>query len=152
MGSIIMKEYEASFQLVEYIVNKAEYNLNSNFNPSENGSLEVDFDINAIISYEDDKDFITLKSNVGELENNQCPFIVSVEITGIFEFDGDDLSREKFLRTSGTAALFPYLRSLISDMTTISNVFPTFRLPLINVMEYLQDENRIIINDNRSKQ
>ncbi|GAA0365710.1 hypothetical protein GCM10008932_17370 [Alkalibacterium iburiense] len=146
-----MEQYKASFQLTEYIVNKAEYNLNSNFKPTENELLEVDFEINAIISYEDNTDFITLRANVGDLENENCPFIINVEITGIFEFDGDDYSRESFLKTSGTAALFPYLRSLISDMSSISNVFSAFRLPLINVMEYLQDEDRIIINDNRSK-
>jgi|SRR5690625_138856 len=151
MGGIIMEQYEASFQLVDYIVNKAEYNLNSNFSPSEDSSLELDFDIEAIISYEDDQDFITLKSSVGDNENLNCPFIINVEITGIFEFDGDDHSRESFLKTSGTATLFPYLRSLISEMSSISNVFPTFRIPLINVMEYLQDKDRIIINDNRSK-
>jgi preprotein translocase subunit SecB len=144
-----MEQYKASFQLVEYIVNKAEYNMNSNFIPSEDESLEVNFDIEAIISYEDNADYITLKSTVGDSENNDCPFLINVEITGIFEFDGDDNSREQFLKTSGTAALFPYLRSLISEMSSISNIFPTFRLPLINVMEYLQDENRIIINDNR---
>lgn len=144
-----MEQYKASFQLVEYIVNKAEYKMNSNFIPSEDESLEVNFDIEAIISYEDNADYITLVSNVGNSENNNCPFLINVEITGIFEFDGDDNSREQFLKTSGTAALFPYLRSLISEMSSISNIFPTFRLPLINVMEYLQDEDRIIINDNR---
>jgi len=151
MGGVNMENYKASFQLVEYIVNKAEYNMNSNFQPSEDESLEVDFDIEAVISYEDDVDFITLKSSVGDAENKNCPFLINIEITGVFEFDGDDNSREQFLKTSGTAALFPYLRNLISEMSSISNVFPTFRLPLINVMEYLQDENRIIMNDNRSK-
>lgn|SRR5699024_613834 len=151
MGGLNMEQYEASFQLVEYIVNNAKYNLNSNFNPSKGDSLEVDFEINAVISYEDHADFITLRADVGDLENEKCPFIINVEITGIFEFNGDDHSRESFLKTSGTAALFPYLRSLISDMSSISNIFPSFRLPLINVMEYLQDEDRIIINDNRSE-
>lgn len=119
-----MEQYKASFQLVEYIVNKAEYNMNSNFIPSEDESLEVNFDIEAIISYEDNADYITLKSTVGDSENNNCPFLINVEITGIFEFDGDDNSREQFLKTSGTAALFPYLRSLISEMSSISNIFP----------------------------
>lgn len=145
-----MEQYKASFQLVEYIVNKAEYNMNSNFKPSKEELLEVDFDIEAIISYEDEADFITLKSNVGESENKNCPFLINVEITGVFEFDGDDNSREQFLKTSGTAALFPYLRSVVSEMSSISNIFSTFRLPLINVMAYLQDGDRIIINDNRS--
>lgn len=150
MGGLKMEEYKASFQFIDYIVNKAEYNMNSNFKPSEEASLEVDFDIEAIISFEDDADFITLKSNVGDSDNMNCPFLIHIELTGVFEFEGNDHSREKFLKTSGTAALFPYLRSLISEMSSKSNVFPTFRLPLINVMEYLQDENRITINDNRT--
>lgn len=150
MGGIEMEQYEASFQLVDYIVNKAEYNLNPNFDSPEDEPLDVDFDIEAIISYEDDTDFITLKSLVGDKENKNCPFIVNVELTGIFKFDGTDESRESFLKTSGTAALFPFLRSLISEMSSKSNMFPAFKLPLINVIKYLEDEDRIIINDNRS--
>lgn len=145
-----MNEYKASFQFVEYVVNKAEYRINPNFKPSEDRVLDIDFDIEAIISYEDDHDFITLESVVGDLENNKSPFIIEIEMTGYFKFDGDDTDREDFLKTSGVATLFPYLRNLVSEMSSMSNIFPVFRLPLINVVEYLKDENRIITNDNRS--
>ena len=57
-----MEEYKASFQFIDYIVNKAEYNMNSNFKPSEEASLEVDFDIEAIISFEDDADDLSTPS------------------------------------------------------------------------------------------
>ncbi len=62
------------------------------------------------------------------------PFSLTVEMQGTFsvekEEELDDL--EEFCKLSAPSVMFPYIRSIISDLTSKS-AYPTLDLPLINM-------------------
>lgn len=72
-------------------------------------------------------------------EENPFPIDLKVEISGIFELEGGEMSEKMdFLNNQGVKMVYPYLRSLVSSITANSNI-PPITLPIINVQEF---ENR----------
>ncbi len=72
-------------------------------------------------------------------EENPFPIDLKVEISGIFELEGGEMSEKmNFLNNQGVKMVYPYLRSLVSSITANSNI-PPITLPIINVQEF---ENR----------
>ncbi|WP_311468780.1 protein-export chaperone SecB [uncultured Abiotrophia sp.] len=143
-----MEKYRASLQFKDYIVHKAIYVLNPNFE-LKSDKISIDYDIHATIEYDDDDNYVVLSAQVGDIEDASSPFYCEVEIRGIFGYDGNDESRESFFKVNATAVLFPYVRSLVSDLTSRSNLFPTYHLPLINIAKYINDKKNIEIIDGR---
>lgn len=141
-----MEKYSAKLSFIDYMVTKAMYCVNENYEPNDSGFLDVDFEVFATIDSSDgENNFVVLRALVGDENNKLCPFIIEVDITGKFEFEGSDKAKEEFLKSNAVAVLFPYLRSVVSDLSTKSNVFPQFKLPLINIAEYLKDLDRVNI-------
>lgn len=138
-----MEDHKSVLEFKNYIVEKLSYIYNDNFNPDENEELHMSFDINATIFNNGEDDFVKLDGIIGDAEDKNCPFIIEVTITGVFGFSGKEHDKGNFLSTSAVAVLFPYLRSLVSDLSGKSNIFPQFKLPLINIISYLKDEDRI---------
>lgn len=71
---------------------------------------------------------------------NDFPFKYEVIVQGIFEYNGDEDSANIGLhgfRANALAILFPYLRTVVSQMTTLSEYDPV-SLPTINMIEYLK--------------
>lgn len=143
-----------------YIVKKASFEINENFEPPEDDEdeqdsqsvkLDVDFNLSAEIIINDDDNYIELKADVGDNSRVSCPFQINVVILGIFGYEGTESEKESFLKISGISVLFPYLRSLISEMSIKSNLFPDYRLPLINVSKLLEDQKGITIINNTIK-
>lgn len=144
-----MEQFEAILKFDEYIVTKATYNLNDNFIFDENNELEVDFDLYSTVDLRPEFDTsVLLEVNVGDKTNINCPFVIEVAILGKFSFEGDEETKESFMTSSALAILFPYVRSIVSELSDKSNIFPAFKLPLINIVSYLNDGERInIIRD-----
>ena len=70
-------------------------------------------------------------------EENPFPIDLKVEISGIFELEGGDLSEKmEFLNNQGVKMVYPYLRSLVSSITANSNI-PPITLPIINVQNFI---------------
>ena len=130
----------------DYIVLKMIYEINRDFD-FESEKLNVGFDIFAEvqITENDDSEAVTLKVKCGDLSKKDCPFHIEVEVLGIFEFQGNPDEIEMFLTTSAVSILFPYVRSIVSDLSMRSNQFPTYKLPLINVVKTLKETNSITI-------
>jgi len=143
-----MDKYRASLQFKDYIVHKATYVLNQNFE-RKSDKISIDYDIHANIEYGEDNNYVVLNVQMGDTEDASSPFYCEVEILGVFEYDGSDEFRESFFKVNATAVLFPYVRSLVSDLTSRSNLFPTYHLPLINIAKYINDKKNIEIIDGR---
>lgn len=67
--------------------------------------------------------------------------VVEVDISGIFDIDSDidEESIRIYLTQNGTAMLFPYLRSIISMITSLDNE-NSIILPTINTTGFVEDE------------
>lgn len=79
---------------------------------------------------------VTLEVEFAEEENPVLPFYVGAKIRGFFEIEEaeelPDDTVDRYYYQNATAILFPYLRSLITDITSRSDHDPII-LPPINL-------------------
>ncbi|VMY41725.1 preprotein translocase subunit SecB [Streptococcus pneumoniae] len=91
---------------------------------------------------------ITLQAKLEESE--EVPFSFDVSIVGYFEFDveeSDGIQFKDFLKTNAIAILFPYLRTIVSDLTGKSNRFPNYNMPVRNIANEIAENNNINITE-----
>ncbi|MDD2476443.1 MAG: protein-export chaperone SecB [Dysgonamonadaceae bacterium] len=132
------KQVESIFKFVDYKVNHIQFDMNKNY-VNQEIEIELEFEINSKISFEDKTSIVSIKADIFNPENKQgieYPFHLAVIIEGIFSsIEDPDITEEdfnKFSMYNAPAAMFPFLRSCIADITKASN-FPPIILPLINI-------------------
>ncbi|HEM3702037.1 TPA: protein-export chaperone SecB [Streptococcus suis] len=139
------EEYLSTLVFENYLVTELSYRQNRKFN-FETDELDVNFDINAKVQLTNGvESAVTLKVSCGEEDNPNCPFLIEVEIIGIFKFDGIEEDLANMASKNAIAILFPYVRALVSDLSSRSNVYPQYKLPLMNVAEFIKDNKKIEI-------
>jgi len=141
-----MKEISAPyFRFENYVVDYIRYNYNHQAK-LENKEIEVSFSltVNVNVNEKEKKSTVTLKCNVFEnAEENNFPFSLEISLTGYFS-GSDNMEIDKFIeltKYNGTAILFPYLRSAISDITKAANINPLV-LPVINVINLVKKQEK----------
>lgn len=140
---IMAKDYLSTLTFDNYLVTELSYKQNRKFD-FDTDELDVPFTIHAKVQLADDKESaVTLTVHCGDEENSACPFLISVEVLGVFKFEEIGESMEELATTSALAILFPYVRSLVSDLSSRSNVYPQFKLPLMNVVEFVNANNTL---------
>lgn len=141
------KQIESVFQFDSYQVEKIVFNLNPDFDGSKIGErIPLSHSIEVVLSITDDLRHgkVTLNSRVFENAGEKnFPFSLDVSLTGYFTTQGvmtkDDLTR--FVEINGTAALFPFLRSAVADVTKTANIQPLM-LPLVNIHNLIEKNKR----------
>lgn len=137
------KKYLSTLVFDNYMVTELSYKQNSNFSFNTD-NLDVDFNLSAKVQLTNENDSaVTLRAVCGSKDNVQCPFTIAVEVLGIFKYEGDIEDFERLATTNAIAILFPYVRSLVSDLSSRSNVYPQFKLPLLNVVEFIKESNNL---------
>ena len=120
-----------------YHVNNITYFQNKDKNFS---NLEVNPDFYSKINFDEKNQKATLILGIKVVAKSA--FKLDVEIEGSFSYDFEkDNSKIGFktlLTNNGVAILYPYLRSIVSSVTGLSNEFPQLLLPTINVSELLK--------------
>ncbi|HLS34791.1 MAG TPA: protein-export chaperone SecB [Bacillota bacterium] len=133
---------ESELKFINYTVNDLVYKINYNFDEQD---VEVDFSIKRKIDFLDDeknKMLVHLTVSVFEdAEENNYPFSLTIDITGVFELKNvdDEVERKKYAEVNAVAILFPYIRSLISTITANVNI-PPLILPPINIVKLIENE------------
>lgn len=90
---------------------------------------------------EDGRYFTELSVLIANTEENPFPIDLHVCIVGIFELEGKDQEYiDIFLRVNAVQILFPYLRTMVSNITS-SAMMPPIVLPIINPQELFPDDN-----------
>lgn len=82
---------------------------------------------------------VTLTAIVGQPDDN-IPFTALVSITGQFKVPDVDKAHE-IMEVNGTAILFPYLRAVMTQLTSAANLPPIY-LPTINLVEMLRAKGK----------
>lgn len=82
----------------------------------------------------DDSYFTELKVEILNREESPFPIDLSLTIMGIFKFVGelDQCDIEKFLNLQAVQILFPYLRTMVTNLTSSILMAPLI-LPIIDV-------------------
>jgi preprotein translocase subunit SecB len=84
---------------------------------------------------------VFLKAEIGDFAKPKPPYSLSVSICGTFEFPNfeTDPNGLFFMKNNTISILYPYLRSLVSQITSLSG-FPVINLPIINTVEVFGDQ------------
>lgn len=133
-----------------YFVDELIYTRNENLDRTiRKFDIESEISAEIYIDEENSEAVVKLIAKLGSLEKEDSPFLVKVIVSGLFTFnseeDEQELGFEHYLSSNSVAILYPYLRGLVSDLTTRSNEFPTFVLPVANIYEMLKNSDAIKI-------
>ncbi|MDK7902793.1 protein-export chaperone SecB [Staphylococcus epidermidis] len=134
----------ASLIFKDYIVDKMYFKANPNYKEEENG-ITINPDISVEISNDNEIAIVKIDADINEDLDNPV-YQVSVTIIGVFEFnqkEADEIKFDELLSSNAIAILYPYLRSLVSELTNKSNNYPNFNLPVMNIVQMLKDNDKI---------
>lgn len=126
----------SSLQFDNFKVLEMSYRRNIDVNKMDSDDeLEPEFSVNIGMSKENvNKGIVKLGVKIGEKETSYEH--VFVEVLGFFTFNNEDGFEKdeihNYYKVNGTAILFPYLRTLVSDLTSKGDESPII-LPTINV-------------------
>ncbi|WP_353421613.1 protein-export chaperone SecB [Staphylococcus delphini] len=140
----------ASIGFKNYNFRNFSYRVNENLEIENIDRFEVESDLSAKIAFEDNQAYIIMDCQIGN-DDISCPFIINVELTGVFdiEFEKDDEQDieqlKELLSQNAIAILYPYIRSLVSDITSKANSFDTFIIPVANIAKVMKENNKIEI-------
>ncbi|EJH4519861.1 protein-export chaperone SecB [Staphylococcus pseudintermedius] len=140
----------ASIGFKNYNFRNFSYRVNENLDIENIDRFEVESDFSAKIAFEDNQAYTIMDCQIGN-DDMSCPFIINVELTGVFdiEFEKDDAQDIKQLKEllsqNAIAILYPYIRSLVSDITSKANSFDTFIMPVANIAKVMKENNKIEI-------
>ncbi len=83
---------------------------------------------------------IELGISIGDESLGTSQYFISAKILGLFEIVGeiDEESRPSYYRLNAVAILYPYLRSLVSDLTGKGNERPVI-LPTMNIVRMMNE-------------
>lgn len=143
-----MCSIESSFKFKDYTVDKISLEKNPKFNEELQDEIKeiseiMDFDcvIKEIKKFEKD---VTLVVNIGNTD--KLPYKLYLELTGNFEYslgeqhlEPDEI--EKLFKKNAVTILFPYVRALVSNYTSVSNVSPLM-IPAINIIKLLEEKKK----------
>lgn len=141
------KQLKSVFVFESYKVNNIDFSINEKFNNPE--PLEIEFSVEVEVGLHESlpKGKVTLISKLfQDAEINDYPFSLTVSLSGYFAIEDPTMSKEQlynFCELNGTAALFPFLRSIIADITKVANTEPLI-LPLINIHNLIKKQKELV--------
>lgn len=121
-----------------YRILKATYKRNLKF--IESGK-SIDFNPSFNIDFEKKENNATIEIMVSV--KDQLPFDIDVKVEGNFTYDPEqDTSKMGFdtlLKKNATAILYPYVRAIVTQLTSMSNEYPPLTLPTVNIGSMIDD-------------
>ncbi|MFT8410707.1 MAG: protein-export chaperone SecB [Schleiferilactobacillus perolens] len=129
----------------DYEVNSLKYERNSNYDDKSNISsfkYKPEFEVTSGVNEEEHKATVRLVFKTPA----DFPFHVEADISGHFTYNPDEdeaqIGFKRLLNVNGSAIMFPYLRALVSQITGMSNEFPSLILPTINLAAYFDQQEK----------
>lgn len=109
-----------------------EYGYNEAFVPDPEGKIPVEFSLTPKIKRvkNEKKAIVSLEFKLFEKNTKKFPIWAKVKNQAEFEWENDEIA-EKLLRTAAPAHLLSYVRPLLSQLTTMSDL-PALIIPLMN--------------------
>lgn len=114
-----------------YRIEKIDYSVNENFDFNKNSELIPSFAFRYVFSNEfEDKCNIIIGIKYDKKANH--PFLLNLIIRGFFEIN------EKDFLINGFAILFPYVRTIITDITKASLI--PLVIPTMNIQNFIENK------------
>lgn len=121
-------------KLKNYSVNKIMFELNNSFDFSSGKEISINPSFRRDISKIDDNNAVVcLSIQIKNDDATALPFSIEISVEGAFELDNWETGEAKTLIENNTVAiLFPYLRTLVTMVTSNANLEP-YILPVMNI-------------------
>lgn len=141
----------ATIEFRDYIIEESVYHTNPKFRePTSEGELIIEHDLEAEIGIDgNEKGYVKINIVLGDFSDNErienIPFMLKVTIRGVFNYS-DEISGEQLktlLGSNALAILYPYLRSYVTFITSQSNQFPAYILPVVNFVDMVENTGRV---------
>jgi preprotein translocase subunit SecB len=93
----------------------------------------------------DDIYFCNLILEVTSSQEQEFPINLLIDFKGVFQFRPGDSEGEiqEFLKVEAVRILFPYLRSIVSNLTTTA-MMPPIVLPIVDITQLFPDNRETI--------
>lgn len=130
---------KSSLNFINYHISELTFSKNNDF---EKKAVSVQFDVNSEIAFiEDNTAHVSIFLDVFKnATKNNYPFELFLSLTGVFKIENFDKERDtKLIEINSVAILFPYLRALVTTITSNANVQPLI-LPPINIINLLKNK------------
>jgi len=143
----------SGFQFKVFYFDRCEYRLNEHYIDKGSISIEATFDYAYKFDEERNVGLVRLGCIVFDnFQEKNYPFFLSARIIGEFESlsEMDSHEFEKFCKINGTATLFPFLRSFLTNVSVLAGSAPLV-LPLVNIYDlFLTEEKKNAENKEKS--
>ncbi len=130
-------------QFMGYEVNKIHFELSEAFDKIDDFRISPEFGM-SVSELNNGKYKVQLSISIKSTNENPQPFNLDVVMTGNFSIrmENDDDIKQALLHDNTVAIMFPFLRSIVSSLTTAANI-PSLILPVINVAETLKRKQTV---------
>lgn len=133
-----MSNYSSVLIFKGYKVNEIIFKNNDIFKKEKN-SFPLDIKIKSSLENNKNEMKVNLITEIYKnAEENNYPFSMTVNITGIFE--SEDGKTDIFYKNA-IAIMYPYVRAIVSSYTALANVNPLI-LPPINVNKLIEEQEK----------
>lgn len=122
------------FQFKKYFIENIDFKIK---NMSNSQKIKFDFDINKEVEYNNNSMNLLVFVDVFKNEVN-APFELSLAIRGIFEFF-ENIEDKEIFEKNAMAILFPYIRNIITNITSMSG-FPPLIIPTLNINKFYENK------------
>lgn len=124
-----------------YRVLDMSYTQNEQFKSSqEKLSFNPNFGVN-LVTDDNDEAKVTLTFVL----ENELPFNIKVTLEGSFKYNASEdeanIGLDELLKKNATAILFPYLRAIVSQLTSMGNEYQPLLIPAMNIRALLDENN-----------
>ena len=134
-------KYKSELTFENYYVKEMFFKINPFF-VSKDQPIDLVFDCSASSETSNTNATVILQCKLFDenSESDKYPYFLSIEVVGTFgiEMEPDEDSAKRLLEMNSVAILFPYLRSMITNITASSGVPPVI-LPPINVYKLMKN-------------
>ena len=136
----------SNFRFLDYKFENLELVLNNEYQEESDISerpLSVTVGLEVNLSQNFQKAMVKIDFGVFKDAEANYPYKIDVSMIGYFELLSEATEEQitSLCKINGTAIMFPYIRSAITDLTKISNVEPLI-LPAINIHKLIERQER----------
>ncbi len=128
----------SNLKILSIHTEKSNFEWNPNYSETKDQNHDLTFSVNVLVNANDEhRGIIRLGCNVNSEKHLESPFTMEVMMMG--EFQIKDRPFKEYI-INAISLLFPYLRTHISTVTSMSGV-DTLIIPAINIYELLEQNS-----------
>ena len=124
---------KSCLSLENYIVKTMRFSINENFDFGTDATIILNPEFTRNINKIDDDTVLVNLIFCIDNKNADMPFDMEVNIEGVFRLENwEQPEMLPLIRSNSVAILFPYLRSVVTMITSNANISP-YVLPVMNI-------------------